>query len=222
MFCKNCGRQVPDDTMFCPGCGEDLSAESRIVRGVNNVFDATDRELGGSVNDVQQSFGGIQQSYGGIQQSYGGGQQSYGGGQQRMPYSGGIKLKDDRSLLVCILLALVTCGIYGYYFVYKIAADVNVACEGDGEKTSGLLAFILLSMVTCGIYAWIWYYKLGNRLASNAGRYGLVFQENGTTILLWYVFGVMLCGIGPFIAMNIIIKNTNKIFNAYNRANNLI
>ena len=85
----------------------------------------------------------------------------------------------------------------------------------------GLLSYILLSIITCGIYSWVWYYKLGNRLAANAPRYGLSFQENGTTVLLWLVFGALLCGIGPFIAMNILIKNSNRICNAYNRKYNL-
>ena len=79
-----------------------------------------------------------------------------------------------------------------------MAHDVNIACDGDGENTSGLVAFILLSMITCGIYAWYWYYKLGNRLANNAGRYGLCIQENGTTVLMWCIFGTLICGIGPF------------------------
>lgn len=112
---------------------------------------------------------------------------------------------------------LITCGIYSYYFIYKMAKDINVACDGDGETTQGLVAFIVLSTITCGIYAWIWYYKLGNRLAANAPRYNLVFQENGTTILMWLIFGSLLCGIGPFVAMNILIKNSNQICAAYNR-----
>ena len=143
------------------------------------------------------------------------------GGQTPPPYRGE-KLKDDRGLASYILLSNITCGIYGYYFIYKMAHDVNIACDGDGENTSGLVAFILLSMITCGIYAWYWYYKLGNRLANNAGRYGLVIQENGTTVLMWCIFGTLICGIGPFIAMHILIKNSNMICNAYNRAHGLM
>lgn len=100
-----------------------------------------------------------------------------------------------------------------------MAYDVNIACEGDGQETAGLVTFILLSIITCGIYAWFWYYNLGNRLANNAGRYNLTFQENGTTVLLWLIFGSFLCGIGAFVAMNILIKNTNAIYNAYNVQN---
>lgn len=122
----------------------------------------------------------------------------------------------NRGLGKYILLSILTCGIYSYYFLYKIAQDMNVMCSGDGKETAGLIKFILLSVVTCGIYSWVWYYNLGNRLASNAQRYGLQFQENGTTILMWQIFGVILCGIGPFIAMNIMIKNTNALAIAYN------
>lgn len=131
-------------------------------------------------------------------------------------------LKTDRGLLGYILLTIITCGIYNYYFIYTVARDVNVACAGDGKSTGGLLKFILLSILTCGIYSWWWEYSLGNRLAESAPRYGLSFSENGTTILMWLLFGMLLCGIGPFIAMNIIIKNTNSICMAYNHKHGLI
>lgn len=127
-------------------------------------------------------------------------------------------INTNRSLLTYILLTIVTCGIYSYYFLYCMARDMNIMCEGDGEQTSGLAVFILLSFVTCGIYAWIWYYKLGNRLATNAPRYGLTFQENGTTILMWLLIGSFVCGIGPFVAMHILIKNTNTLAAAYNQS----
>ncbi|MCM1153719.1 MAG: DUF4234 domain-containing protein [Roseburia sp.] len=84
-----------------------------------------------------------------------------------------------------------------------------------------MLKYILLCIVTCGIYNWIWYYGVGNRLAVNAPRYGMNFQENGTTILLWKLIGLLLCGIGPFIALHIVIKNTNALCAAYNYSYNM-
>lgn len=127
-------------------------------------------------------------------------------------------VKTDRSLLMYIVLSIITCGIYSWYFIYSLARDVNVMCRDDGQKTGGLLAFILLSIITCGFYALYWEYSLGNRLASNAPRYGLNFQENGTTVLLWYLVGMFLCGIGPYVAMHILIKNSNALGVAYNRS----
>lgn len=128
-----------------------------------------------------------------------------------------MRVKEDRSLIMYIVLTIITCGIYSYYFLYSMAQDANTVCAGDGKQTSGLLVFIVLSFITCGIYAWIWYYSLGNRLAENAPRYGLTFTENGTTVLMWQIFGALLCGIGPFIAMNILINNMNRLAHAYNQ-----
>ena len=220
MFCEKCGKEIPDSTKFCPYCGAPVSKAQDFVNKAGEAFNAAEQELGSAFDEVKQSFTGNsanQQNAGG---QYNGGYQN-NGGQTPPPYRGE-KLKDDRGLASYIILSIITCGIYGYYFIYKMAHDVNVACDGDGENTSGLVAFILLSMITCGIYAWYWYYKLGNRLANNAGRYGLCIQENGTTVLMWCIFGTLICGIGPFIAMHILIKNSNMICNAYNRTHGLM
>ncbi|MCM1056958.1 MAG: DUF4234 domain-containing protein [Firmicutes bacterium] len=203
MFCPNCGSSVNDGASVCPNCGKSLggadsqSVEKRLENTASEAFNNSGNELKNAFNDIRNSLSG-----------------------NPAPYAGE-KLKTDRGLLVYIILTIITCGIYSYYFLYRMAKDVNIACEGDGESTAGLLQFIVLSFVTCGIYSWIWYYKLGNRLAENAPRYGMNFQENGTTVLMWLLFGSMLCGIGPFIAMNILIKNSNKICNAYNQAHGL-
>lgn len=124
-------------------------------------------------------------------------------------------IKTDRGVIGWLLLSIVTCGIYSYYFLYCLARDINVMCQDDGDSTPGLAAFILLSFVTCGFYALYWYYKIGNRLQANAPRYGLMFQENGTTVLMWQIVGALLCGLGTIFAMNI-IKNTNAMATAYN------
>lgn len=129
------------------------------------------------------------------------------------------RLKTDRSIWMYILLGIVTCGIYDLIFLYSMVCDINKVCDGDGKNTPSLIVAILISLVTCGIYSFIWYYQMGNRLQENAPRYGLQFSENGTTVLMWQLFGALLCGVGPFIAINIIIKNTNALCAAYNAYN---
>ena len=219
MFCEKCGKEIPDSTKFCPYCGAPVSKAQDFVNKAGEAFNAAEQELGSAFDEVKQSFtgnSGYQHNaagqYNAGYQNNGAGQYNTGyqnnGGQTPPPYRGE-KLKDDRGLASYIILSIITCGIYGYYFIYKMAHDVNIA-------------FILLSMITCGIYAWYWYYKLGNRLANNAGRYGLCIQENGTTVLMWCIFGTLICGIGPFIAMHILIKNSNMICNAYNRTHGLM
>lgn len=87
-------------------------------------------------------------------------------------------LKQDRNILVFIILNIITCGIYGLYTIYSLANDVNIACREDGQTTSGLLIFILLSIITCGIYSFYWHYSIANRIAANAPRYGMTDRKS--------------------------------------------
>ncbi len=200
MFCGNCGTQVEDGAKFCPNCGAPL-VNDQDIKG----FSADESMAGGNFSGDNAGYSA------GADAGYGAGD-----GQIFMP------LKTDRSLLILVLLSIVTCGIYFYVFVYQLISDVDVACEGDGDETPGFWLFFLLTIVTCGIYAYFWYYKLGNRLANNCARYGIPTNENGTAVLLWMLFGAFMCGVGPFIAWNIIITNTNNVCMGYNRAHGMM
>ena len=56
----------------------------------------------------------------------------------------------NRNIALCIFLSLITCGIYGLYWIYCVVTDLNTA-SGEFDDTSGGMV-ILLNIVTCGIY----------------------------------------------------------------------
>ena len=195
---------------------EDLQAD---VREAMNSFRETAGEVGAQASQAAQNAKAEREARAAKQAQY---NQYNQYNQYQQPGPGGpqyqqtpppppgyapFRLKADRSLIAYILLNFLTCGIYSWYFIYALARDVNAVCAGDGRSTAGLLKLILLSFITCGFYSLYWHYALGNRLAANAPRYGLAFQENGTTVLLWQFIGALLCGI---------IKNTNSLCGAYN------
>ena len=64
---------------------------------------------------------------------------------------------ERRNIAVCIVLTLVTCGIYGIYWIVCLTNDVNTV-SGDVNGTSGGMV-VLLTIVTCGIYGIYWAYK---------------------------------------------------------------
>ena len=227
MFCSNCGTQIQDGERFCPNCGTPVGGNPDIKRFIPGEMNGN---LGGSdMSGMSENAGaGGNGGYGAAGQfdgntGYDGGNGAYSGvqGSYNGPTGPVLPLRTDRSLLIYILLTVVTCGIYGLIFLYLLIQDVNTACNGDGEETPGFLLYLILSICTCGIYSFIWYYKLGNRLANNCRRYGYTVSEDGITVLLWMIFGYFLCGIGPFIAMNIIINQTNDVCMGYNRANGM-
>lgn len=125
-------------------------------------------------------------------------------------------VEEKRDIGLFILLNIITCGIYSFFFIYKLVQDMNVVCAGDGDETPGVEYYILFSILTCGIYSFYYLYKIGNRLEANGRRYNTYIQENGTTVLIWLILGSWFIGVGYFVAMYIIIKNMNTLARAYN------
>lgn len=64
-----------------------------------------------------------------------------------------------RNVVVCILLTIVTCGIYGIYWMYNLNQYACYAAPQEWQ-TDGLLV-ILFTILTCGIYFVYWNYKMG-------------------------------------------------------------
>ena len=216
MFCSHCGKELPEGSLFCPSCGAKQAAAGFGAGAADHLQQAADsaRE---AVNDLADNAkDAVNQAGKSLDSAIEDAAQDLRGDRPA-----GAPLKTDRSLIAYIVLTLITCGIYGYYFIYTVARDVNIACDDDDEETAGLGMFILLSILTCGIYGYYWEYKLGNRLAKNAPAYGLTIQEDGTTILLWRVLGMLICFVGTFIGSHLLIKNVNLICAAYNRKNGL-
>ena len=93
-----------------------------------------------------------------------------------------------RSIGVCILLSIITCGIYGFYWMYCINQDAETV-SGSKEVDGGML--ILLIIVTCGIYGIFWLYKTGNTLETVNGRNGSL----GILCLVLSILGLSLISI---------------------------
>ena len=73
----------------------------------------------------------------------------------------------EKSIGLCVVLSIVTCGIYGIYWLYTIAHDLNDLCESQNQEKGaepGLV--VVLGIVTCGIYSLYYLWKAGKMVAS--------------------------------------------------------
>ena len=122
---------------------------------------------------------------------------------------------EQRNFVTFLLLNIITCGIYGWYYIYTMTRDINTMVGDDGRNTDPTTA-LLLSIFTCGIYTLYWYYTQGNRMKALPDYNNIPCQENGTSYLVWILVGALICGIGSYIGIYLFIKNFNNIATAYN------
>lgn len=92
----------------------------------------------------------------------------------------------EKSIALCIILSIVTCGIYGIYWFVCLTNDVNYVSGEEG--TSGGLAF-LFTLITCGIYGLYWAYKMGDKLDIAKQKRGIPASNGGILYLILFMFG---------------------------------
>ncbi len=121
----------------------------------------------------------------------------------------------QRSFWGYVGLCIITLGIYGWVYVYKMTTDINTITSSDSQETNPGLA-VVLYMFTMGIYPLIWYYTQGEKMYNTGMRMGVQVKERGSSYLLWIILGAFLFGLGPLIALAKFIKNYNNLAVVYN------
>ena len=109
-----------------------------------------------------------------------------------------------RSIPLCIVLSLVTCGIYSLYWIYKMNDEINYL-SGETEGTSGGLVLIY-SILTCGIYTIYWGYRMGERV-------DLMRNMNGSSHILYLILLLtsgFSSGITSLVAYSLMQDSINK------------
>ena len=95
----------------------------------------------------------------------------------------------ERNIVVCILLSLITCGIYGIYWFITLTDD-SAKANGDADFT-GVKAFVF-TLITCGIYNFYWNYKIGKEMYEAKQKRGMQANDNSTLYLILSIFGLSI------------------------------
>lgn len=178
MFCPNCGQSLDGSPAFCPNCGTPLNRQ-KPQQEPDYASAAPQDNYGASQNGYASQGGYGTQGNFGSQGSYGAQNYSYSPA-PRAPIV-------NRSIAVCIILSLVTCGIYGIYWLVCLVNDLNTA-SGDTNATSGGMVF-LLTLVTCGIYGLYWLYKAGTQVTVIQQRYS--GRSDSSSGILYLILGIL-------------------------------
>ena len=94
---------------------------------------------------------------------------------------------ERKNIALCIVFSVLSCGLYGLYWLYCLAEDVNRLTGRDG-MSGGLV--VLLTVVTCGIYGWYWLYTSGEALEQfSVSCGGICGGHLGILYLLLGIFG---------------------------------
>ena len=107
-----------------------------------------------------------------------------------------------RNIVTCVILSIVTLGIYGLYWIAKINDDIKTLAKDEKMPSGGMV--VLLSIITCGIYSFYWVYQMG-QLIYKAQKDRKVEDAKDNSIL-YLILEVVFAILNPILMQNEINK----------------
>ena len=129
-------------------------------------------------------------AYQSVYQQPGPGAAPYPGAMQAMPPPAyGQPIGERRDLAMAILLTLVTCGIYGLYWGYRMFGEIAADL---GRTDINPVLEIVLALVTCNLYTIYLCYKYPKLINEMQMRRGMPVNDITVMTLLLAVFGLSI------------------------------
>ena len=232
MICPKCGKNCADGSNFCDGCGTSLTAQQPNQQTNQQANQQPKQQAGQQQNYYYNNQNNNQQnSYQQPPYQQNGYQPYQQNGYQQPPYQQNSYQQNgyqqngyqqnpyqpngpqygnyrapvkNRNIALCVVLSIITCGIYGIYWLVCLVDDLNVASGRTGDTSGGMV--FLLSLITCGIYGIYWMYKAGEKVAyikqRNTG------EIDSSSSVLYLILGIIGFGI---VAYALIQSELNKV-----------
>ena len=122
--------------------------------------------------------------------------------QAPIPNNGYIGVR--REGITVLLLSIVTCGIYMYWWFYQCMEDINKA---SGERRLNSMG-LLLGSIFCPFVIYLMLYNIDRNLARLSQENGTFYKEN---FVMWLLM-TLLCGLGTYISLFQVSSGLNEIW----------
>ena len=109
---------------------------------------------------------------------------------QQPPHPSFSQHVQKKDIAVCIILSIITCSIYIYYWIYTMNEDLEKISPRSSNTSSGLL--VLLGIITCGIYFWYWLYKSGETIDQIKLQRGIPSSNSGLLYMILSILGLSI------------------------------
>ncbi|MBR3622288.1 MAG: DUF4234 domain-containing protein [Selenomonadaceae bacterium] len=98
---------------------------------------------------------------------------------------------EKKNIALAVVLSFVTCGIYGFYWLYTMTEDVHRLVGRQTTASGGLV--ILFSIVSCGIYLLYWFYKMGESITEAKEQRGMRVENSAG--ILYVILTIFALGV---------------------------
>jgi hypothetical protein len=192
IYCHKCGTPIREGAKFCTRCGTQLLPPKT----------EPPREVSGYVSVFQHPPPAAEQD------------RPYAPppGARPEPYypfvpasQPGAMIGAERDIAVSVILTIVTCGIYGLVWVYRIGSDLRNSLGGDDPKPG---VDLLLFIFTCGLWGIYLSYKYPSLINDLKRRARLPKSDLPIATLVLSIFGLGL------ISLALVQNDLNKVWRA--------
>lgn len=111
-------------------------------------------------------------------------------------------MPQPRNLVTCVVLSVVTCGIYMFVWLVQLGGDIQLL---RGDEKPPVVRDLLLTLLTCGIWSFFVAYQWPIWLQENLAQRGRKIDTNLPTLsLILNFFGLQLV---PLILMQQVLND---------------
>ena len=240
MYCMNCGSPIPEGANHCPKCGASVgNGFDKMGKFVNDVADKIDSEADRVMGSVDNAFNQGSNQNGirllktdrslliflllnfitcGIYTFFF--IHSIANDVNEACRNDSEKTPGAGIFILLWFIGIILGSFIGLFNQVDVQRTIYEAQGGNvayivSTYSRSAIPALIVSIIT-GIYPLYWRYKLGNKLQRNGERYGLFIPENGSSVLIWDLIGIICCCFCSWYALYIVIKNSNAVCMAYN------